>query len=472
HWVAQQTHGPHIDTPQDAGSLCLDRELRVRVSRVIPDTLSVTSTAQTLNKVEGDSLQLTCDVSRQTQQHTHLSVGWYLRSEAGAPPQDLLTLSRDFVLRAGGPYKQRFASGDLRLDKTGSTAYKLTVHRLQPADQGLLYCEAAEWIQDPDRSWYAMTRKQSEKTVLKIQPAGTSGVEEQEPGGTWVWTGFLTEGTIRRVRLRVSHWMRTKKDFSIQVSTERRAYTAGEPLELHCSIDAQNVQERYFSVSWVFSSSQVAVVGPNAVPVLVGDYVQREATGQLTVRKESPSVYLLKLQSLRPEDTGKYTCRVTERERTLTGDFIDRSKRSRNVQITVQPLRSNMTVSLSSNSTEVEEGRTIQLTCEAHSVLDKATGLSVTWRWADGKGGAKQDLAALDGEGVAKPGPAYSERAAYGEIRVERIGPSAFLLAVHNSVPGDEGQYECAVSEWVQGTNRSWEKMGEKSATKSMSVKA
>ncbi|XP_029114009.1 immunoglobulin superfamily member 3 [Scleropages formosus] len=401
---------------------------------VIPDTLSVTSTAQTLNKVEGDSLQLTCDVSRQTQQHTHLSVGWYLRSEAGAPPQDLLTLSRDFVLRAGGPYKQRFASGDLRLDKTGSTAYKLTVHRLQPADQGLLYCEAAEWIQDPDRSWYAMTRKQSEKTVLKIQPA--------------------------------------EKDFSIQVSTERRAYTAGEPLELRCSIDAQNVQERYFSVSWVFSSSQVAVVGPNAVPVLVGDYVQREATGQLTVRKESPSVYLLKLQSLRPEDTGKYTCRVTERERTLTGDFIDRSKRSRNVQITVQPLRSNMTVSLSSNSTEVEEGRTIQLTCEAHSVLDKATGLSVTWRWADGKGGAKQDLAALDGEGVAKPGPAYSERAAYGEIRVERIGPSAFLLAVHNSVPGDEGQYECAVSEWVQGTNRSWEKMGEKSATKSMSVKA
>lgn len=122
------------------------------------------------------------------------------------------------------------------------------------------------------------------------------------------------------------------------MTTDRRAYTAGEPLELRCTIDAQNVAERYFSVSWVFSSSSVAVVGPSAVPVLGANYVQREATGLMTIRKESPSVHLLKLQHLLPEDAGKYICRVTEREKTPTGDFIDRSKRSRNVQITVTPL--------------------------------------------------------------------------------------------------------------------------------------
>lgn len=128
------------------------------------------------------------------------------------------------------------------------------------------------------------------------------------------------------------------RDFSIQVSTERRSFTAGEPLELRCTIEAQNVPERFFSVSWVFSSSPVAVVGPSAVPVLGPDYVTREAAGHMTVRKESANVHLLKLQHLRPEDAGKYICRVTEREKTPTGDFIDRSKRSRNVQITVQPL--------------------------------------------------------------------------------------------------------------------------------------
>lgn len=107
-------------------------------------------------------------------QHTHLSVGWYLRSpeDPTAPPQELVTLSRDFVLRSGGPYRQRMAAGDLRLDKTGATAYRLTIHKLQPVDQGLLYCQAAEWIQDPDGSWFAMTRKQSDKTQLRIQPTG------------------------------------------------------------------------------------------------------------------------------------------------------------------------------------------------------------------------------------------------------------------------------------------------------------
>ena len=122
------------------------------------------------------------------------------------------------------------------------------------------------------------------------------------------------------------------------MTTERRAYTAGEPLELRCTIEAQKVPERFFSVSWVFSSSPVAVVGPDAVPSLGPGYLEREAAGLLTVRKESANVHLLKLQRLLPDDAGKYICRVTERERTLTGDFIDRSKRSRNVQITVTPL--------------------------------------------------------------------------------------------------------------------------------------
>ncbi|KAG7252738.1 hypothetical protein CRUP_006403, partial [Coryphaenoides rupestris] len=121
---------------------------------VIPDSLVVTAPAQTLSKVEGDTLQLTCEVSRATTQHTHLSVGWYLRApeDPATPAQELLTLSRDFVLRSGGGggYRQRLVAGDLRLDKTSATSYRLTIHKLQPADQGLLYCQAAEWVHDAD----------------------------------------------------------------------------------------------------------------------------------------------------------------------------------------------------------------------------------------------------------------------------------------------------------------------------------
>lgn len=141
---------------------------------VIPDTLSVTSATQTLSKVEGDTLLLSCEVTRQTSQHTHVAVGWYVRSpdEPSAPPRDLVTLTRDMVLRPGTSYRQRLSSGDVRLDKTSSTTYRLTIYSLQPTDQGQYYCEASEWIQDPDRSWYAMTRKQSDKTMVKVQPTG------------------------------------------------------------------------------------------------------------------------------------------------------------------------------------------------------------------------------------------------------------------------------------------------------------
>ncbi|XP_070694500.1 immunoglobulin superfamily member 3 [Pempheris klunzingeri] len=403
---------------------------------VIADSLTVSAPAQTLSKVEGDTLQLTCEVSRATLQHTHLSVGWYLRSpeDAAAPPQELVTLSRDFVLRSGGPYRQRIAAGDLRLDKTSAMAYRLTIHKLQPVDQGLLYCQAVEWIQDPDGSWFAMTRKQSEKTQLRIQPAD--------------------------------------RDFSIQVTTERRSFTAGEPLELRCTIEAQNVPERFFSVSWVFSSSPVAVVGPSAVPVLGPDYVAREAAGHMTVRKESANVHLLKLQHLRPEDAGKYICRVTEREKTPTGDFIDRSKRSRNVQITVQPLKSNITVSLTSNSSEVLEGDVIQLTC---SIYTTTGPLSVVWQWTDKQAtGPAQEVASVDRDGTVWHSATYRERSSYGEIRVEKVRADTFSLSVYNALPGDEGQYRCTATEWLQtGTEPelNWEKIGEKSATKTVTVK-
>ncbi|KAI2660560.1 Immunoglobulin superfamily member 3 [Labeo rohita] len=261
------------------------------------------------------------------------------------------------------------------------------------------------------------------------------------------------------------------RDFSIQVTTERRAYTAGEPLELRCTIDAQNVPERFFSVSWVFSSSPVAVIGPSAVPMLGPNYVEREATGLLTVRKESPSVHLLKLQRLLPEDSGKYICRVTEREKTLTGDFIDRSKRSRNVQITVTPLRSNITVSLSSNTSEIMEGETIQLTC----VVSNTVGpLSVTWQWTDKEGaGPAVNVATVDREGTVTPGPTFRERSSFGEVRMERVRPDTFTLFLYNAFPTDEGQYRCSATEWSQSgaaPDWTWQQIGDESASKTVTL--
>lgn len=140
---------------------------------VIPDSLQTTAVPQTLHKVEQDPLELTCEVATETFQHSHLSVAW-LRQRGSEKPVEVIALSRDFVLHSSSEYAQRQSLGEVRLDKLGSATFRLTVFHLQPADQGEFYCEAAEWIQDPDGSWYAMTRKRSEGTVVTVQPTGQS----------------------------------------------------------------------------------------------------------------------------------------------------------------------------------------------------------------------------------------------------------------------------------------------------------
>lgn len=133
---------------------------------------------------------------------------------------------------------------------------------------------------------------------------------------------------------------------------------------------------------------------------------------------------------------------------------------------------SNITVSLSSNSSEVLEGDVIQLTCSVHSTTGP---LSVVWQWADKQAtGPAQEVASVDRDGTIWHSPAYRERSSYGEIRVEKVRAETFSLSLYNALPGDEGQYRCTATEWFQtGTEPelNWEKIGEKSATKTVTVK-
>ncbi|KAM5127454.1 immunoglobulin superfamily member 3-like, partial [Mantella aurantiaca] len=288
-----ECHTPNTD-PTYHGSYSAKMNLSV-----IPDTLVVSSTPQTIQKVEGGSLQLSCDVSRASAQHTHLSVSWYRKS--GEQLEEVLSLTRDFSLQAGSSYAQRFSLGDVRLDKVGDSAFRLSLFNLQTTDQGEFYCQGTEWIQDPDATWFAMTSKRSQGSEVTVQP--------------------------------------TNRELNVRLDTDRRTYSAGETAELRCIIEAQNAADRMFAVSWVFNSSLMGSVSPGGVPTLTGEYSQRESRGELRVSKESDNTFLLKVFRLRPEDSGKYNCRVMERERSASGEMTDRDiKRPKNIPITVLPL--------------------------------------------------------------------------------------------------------------------------------------
>ncbi|XP_049735948.1 immunoglobulin superfamily member 3 isoform X2 [Elephas maximus indicus] len=400
---------------------------------VIPDTLQTTAIPQTLHKVEQDPLELSCEVATETFQHSHLSVSW-LRQRGSEKSVEVISLSRDFVLHSSSEYAQRQSLGEVRLDKLGRTTFRLTVFHLQPSDQGEFYCEATEWIQDPDGSWYAMTRKRSEGTVVNVQP--------------------------------------TDKEFAVRLETEKRLYTVGEPAEFRCILEAQSIPDRYFAISWAFNSSLIASVGPNAVPVLNSEFAHREARGQLKVAKESDSVFVLKIYHLRQEDSGKYNCRVTEQEKTVTGKFIDKeSKRPKNIPIIVLPLKSSISMEVASNASVILEGENLHFSCSIRTAGRQQGRFSIIWQLVD-RQNRRSNIMWLDRDGTVQPGASYWERSSFGGVQMEQVQPNSFILGIFNSRKEDEGQYECHVTEWVRAVDGEWQIVGERRASTPVSITA
>ncbi|XP_063301953.1 immunoglobulin superfamily member 3 [Pelobates fuscus] len=399
---------------------------------VIPDTLVVSSTSQHIQKVEGGSLQLSCNISRQSAQHTHLSVSWYRR--AGEQTDEIVSLTRDFTQQPGPSFAQRHSVGDVRLDKLGSDTFRLTLYNLQTSDQGEFYCQGAEWIEDPDGSWFAMTRKRSEGSDVTVQP--------------------------------------TDKEFNVRLDTDRRTYSVGETAELRCIIEAQNPAERMFSVSWAFNSSLIASLSSGGVPALTGEYAQRENRGEMRVAKDTDSIFSLKIFRLRQEDGGKYNCRVTERERTASGELTDReSKRPKNIPITVQPLRTSLTVTVTANSSSVLEGARIFLTCSVASLSGPHSRISASWHLLD-KQNRQREVIRQERDGVMWASELYRERSASGGLRMVRTGSDIFTLELESSQRSDSGSYECRVAEWVSVAEGEWQMLGERAAQSSVEVTA
>ncbi|XP_031468565.1 immunoglobulin superfamily member 3 isoform X2 [Phasianus colchicus] len=392
---------------------------------VIPDSLRVTAVPQTLHRVERDSLELKCEVSKSTAQHSHVSISWY-RQRGGEAPVEIISLSRDFVLRAGGTYAQRHATGDVRLDKVGETTSKLTIYNLHPSDQGEFYCEAAEWIQDPDKSWYAMTRKRSQGTIVNVQA--------------------------------------TDKEFSVRLETEKRMYIVGEPVEFRCILEAQNIPDRYFSISWAFNSSLIASLGPNAVPVLNNEFAQREALGQLKVAKESDNVFVLKIYRLRLEDSGKYNCRVTEREKTVTGDFIDKeSKRPKNIPITVLPLKAGFAVTAISRTPGVTYNESFDLQCIIKPHYPSWVPVSVTWRFQPAGSSEFHDLVTFTRDGGVQWGDRYLGFRT--RTAIEKAESSNNVrLSISRASDTEAGKYQCVAELWRKNYNSSWTRLADRTS--------
>ncbi|XP_058472399.1 immunoglobulin superfamily member 3-like [Solea solea] len=380
--------------------------------KVIDNSLSVSSSVSTsLSYNEGDALTLTCQASSNTIQHTHLSFAWYLLKDVEEDAKPIISLDRDFTLSPGQGFEERYHAGHIRLDKTGEATYKLTMTQLEVSDRGKIFCQAQEWIQDPDRSWYTITQKDAEKTTLNVK--------------------------AREV-------MPDTASLVVRISAQQTTLQEGQELSLSCNVDTANLEERLLTVAWLQGSVEVARIGPTGVRSVGPEYSGREREGELRAARIEDRHYRLILQPVRTEDQGEYFCQAWHRDKGQDGAFIQGAvQKSGPQRIIISATESGLSVEMQP-LVNIIEGDRLKLTCKVHGVKGQ---LSVTWHHRSTTSTATallRDVIGLSREGVSETEGEFLSRG----VKATRPALDTFSLELDEVTPTDSGVYRCTVSEW------------------------
>ncbi|XP_077198411.1 immunoglobulin superfamily member 3 isoform X4 [Paroedura picta] len=396
---------------------------------VIPDSLRVTSEAQTLNKVQHDSLEIKCAVSKATMQHSHVSIAWY-QKKADEPAVEVISLSRDFVLHAGSEYSQRHASGDIRLDKVGETLSKLTIYNLQSSDEGEFYCEAAEWIQDPDGTWYAMTRKRSEGTMVYV------------------------EGT--------------ETNISVEVTNNAPSVLEGESLRFGCNVRTGFRPQNRLSVTWQLVDKQnrrsdIVQLDRDGTLHPGPSYIERSSYGEIQMEQIRPGSFTLEIFSSLKADEGHYECRVTEWTRRLDGEWQMIGERHNGSAVSINALDAGFAVTAISRTPGVTYNESFDLQCIIKPHYPSWVPVSVTWRFQPAGSTEFHDLVTFTRDGGVQWGDKYSGFRT--RTAIEKAESSNNVrLSISRASDTEAGKYQCVAELWRKNYNSSWTRLADRTS--------
>ncbi|XP_029005498.1 immunoglobulin superfamily member 8 [Betta splendens] len=433
--------------------------------KVIPDTLQISySRSLTGQPVpEGAELALTCSASIQSEQLTHLSVTFgkrggggggggreASRSRAGAEVstvREIISIDNRLAVVPGHSYKTRYDDGDVTLEKRngdgGQGVYVMKMRALQPDDSGSYFCEASQWIRDPDRSWQKIAQRTLDIGNLTVQQLAESLSVESSPKG----------------------------EVTPQI---------GSPLTLTCQVMGLPAEVKFgLLVQWMKRGSVGSSVAAGGVEVEVarmspdgavswGDDLSRASGGSL--EKVAEGKYSLKLFSARPSDSGVYRCMVSVfAGRCNPGPSTPATLTQRSEGITVNLKTEHVLVAAVAQLPRgplLKRGSTVTLICNVTVTSAGPAHAQVSWlRSPVPDPVAPKDrspasdppvaekprlLAALTHDGVAK---IYANGS---EVSVDRLSAASYRLRVHAAAMDDQGLYACHAEVWQQDPHGSW----------------
>ncbi|XP_029907371.1 immunoglobulin superfamily member 8 [Myripristis murdjan] len=448
--------------------------------KVIPDTLQISySRSLTGQPVpEGSELTLSCSAAVQSRQHTHLSVTFGKRGgqSSGSPAggevstiREIISIDRVLTVTPGrsGSYKKRYDDGEITLEKRngegGRDLYLMKMKAVQPEDTGSYFCEASQWILDPDGSWQKIAQRTLDIGNLTVQQLAESLSVSSSPRGV----------------------------VTLQV---------GSPLSLTCEVAGLPAggtsgllvqwMKRGSVSSDLFASGgvevEVARISPDGV-VSWGDDLSRASGGSM--EKVADGKYSLKLFSARPSDSGVYRCAVSVYAgRRNPGPSTAATLTQRSEGVTVNLKTKDVVVSAVAELPRgplLKRGSTITLICNVTVTTTGPTEVQVQWvrqpipepvitkrENAPAEPPSPRPpvedkprlVAALTYEGVAQ---IYANGS---EVSIDRLSASSYRLRVHSAATDDQGLYVCQAEVWGQDPHGGWYNTGAKAESSAVTV--
>ncbi|XP_026068723.1 immunoglobulin superfamily member 8-like [Carassius auratus] len=406
------------------------------VVKVIPDTLLITHSRILSGQpmIEGTELQLTCAAAVQSDQHTHVSVTFHMRSSKGAESQgptlsEIISIDPELHVTPGhsATYRKRYRDGEIAVEKRRGGGvrdlYVLKMSVLTAEDSGSYFCEAAQWIRDPDGKWERIAQRTMELGNLTVQPlADTLSVR------------LLPEGDV--------------------------SLRPGAPLRLRCQVSGVGSA---LLVQWMRRGSEGGVelevgrVDPDGV-VVWGDDLSR--AGGRSLEKEADGSFSLHLFSVHPSDTGLYRCAVsvyTRRKTPAPDSPATITQRSDWVTVSLKTEEVRVSASIAIQRRPLlKRGSTVTLLCNVSVDSSGASRVEVQWlqtpSLSEDRG--RLLLATLSYDGLTR---IYSSSS---ELSVDRVSAGCFRMRIFSAAEEDQGHYQCRAQVWAQDPRGGWYSSG------------
>ncbi|CAJ1050414.1 immunoglobulin superfamily member 8 [Xyrichtys novacula] len=444
--------------------------------KVIPDTLQISFSRSLSSQPvpEGAELMLTCSAGIQSEQLTHLSITFGKRSggegtgSGGAGGEvstvrEIITIDKLLGVVPGRGYKNRYDDGEITLEKrsgeAGLALYVMKIKAVQPDDSGSYFCEASQWIRDPDRAWQKIAQR-----TLDI--------------------GNLT---VRQLAESLSVTSSPRGEVTLQIGSPLilTCEVLGMPSDVNSGVLVQWMKRGSSDVAGVGGVEvEVARMSPDGV-VSWGDDLSRSSGGSM--EKVSEGKYSLKLFSARPLDSGVYRCVVSVYAgRRNPGPSTPATHTQRSEGVTVNLKTKDVLVSAVAQLPRgplLKRGSTITLICNATVTTTGPAQAQVQWlRWPIPAPFVKKSPA----PDVTLPVPPVKEEpklvatlmydgvskiyANTSEVSIDRLSAVSYRLRVHTATMEDQGMYACHAEAWGQDPHGGWYNTGVRAESNAVTV--